>query len=112
MIRPSVDPHLCFVLMPFTEAFDRYYKTILKPTVESTGFRCVRADGIYGQAIMTDIWDSIWQAAVVIADVTGKNPNVNYELGICHALGVPTVIITQSLKHVPLPGCVSMDTAP
>ena len=30
-----------------------------------------------------------------------KNPNVNYELGICHALGVPTVIITQSRMHVP-----------
>jgi hypothetical protein len=101
MIRPGVDPRLCFVLMPFTKTFDQYYKTILKPSVESKGFQCVRADGIYGQAIMTDIWNSIWRAAVVIADVTRKNPNVNYELGICHALGVPTVIITQSRRSVP-----------
>jgi hypothetical protein len=101
IIRPSVDPQLCFVLMPFTKTFNQYYKTILKPTVESEGFKCVRADEIYGEAIMTDIWNSIWRAAVVIADVTRKNPNVNYELGICHALGVPTVIIAQSLKYVP-----------
>ena len=101
MIRPSVDVHLCFVLMPFTKTLNQYYRTILKPAVESKGFKCIRADAIYGQAIMTDIWNSIWQAAVVIADVTKKNPNVNYELGICHALGVPTVIITQGLKYVP-----------
>lgn len=101
MIRPSVDPHLCFVLMPFTEKFNQYYKTILKPAVKSEGFTCIRADEIYGQAVMTDIWNSIWHAKVVIADVTKKNPNVNYELGICHALGVPTVIIAQSLKSVP-----------
>jgi hypothetical protein len=50
---------------------------------------------------MGDIWDSIWKAKVVIADVTSKNPNVNYELGLCHALGVPTVIITQNRNHVP-----------
>jgi hypothetical protein len=44
---------------------------------------------------------SCWASTVVIADVTDKNPNVNYELGICHALGVPTVIITQNLDDVP-----------
>jgi hypothetical protein len=33
--------------------------------------------------------------------VTGKNPNVNYELGLCHALGVPTVLITQTIADVP-----------
>jgi len=42
------------------------------------------------------------EAKVVIADVTGRNPNVNYELGLCHALGVPTVLITQNLDDAPV----------
>jgi chaperonin GroEL len=62
----------------------------------------LKADEIYGTGpIIQDIWKQIWAATVVIADVTGKNPNVNYELGICHTLGVPTVIITQSMDDVP-----------
>ena len=36
-----------------------------------------------------------------MADVTRKNPNVNYELGLCHALGIPTIIITRDMDDVP-----------
>lgn len=88
--------------MPFGGRFDDCYKRILKPAVESVGLKCKRADEIYGtRRIITDIWDSIWRAKIIIADLTKKNPNVNYELGLCHALGVPTVLITQIEKHVP-----------
>jgi hypothetical protein len=93
--RPNVDPKLCFVLMPFGDPFDGYYEQIIKPTVESAGLHALRADEVYGTtAIIRDIWESIWRARIVIADVTGKNPNVNYELGLSHALAVPTILIT------------------
>ena len=63
---------------------------------------------------MRDIWHEIWRAGVVIADVTGANPNVNYELGLCHALGVPTIIITKSIEDVPFDyrdrRCIVYDT--
>ncbi len=72
------------------------------PAAEEAGLKAVKADDIYGnKPIISDIWRSIWTARVVIADVSGKNPNVNYELGLCHALGVPTILITQDLKDVP-----------
>ena len=62
----------------------------------------LRADEIYGTtAIISDIWESIWRARMVIADVTGKNPNVNYELGLSHALAVPTILITKRIDDVP-----------
>jgi hypothetical protein len=68
--------------------------------MNSAAAHCVptlRTDELYGTgAIVADIWAHIWQAAGVIADVTGKNPNVNYELGLCHALGVPTVLMTRT----------------
>jgi len=38
---------------------------------------------------------------VIVADVSGKNPNVNYELGLAHAFGKPAVIISQRAEDVP-----------
>jgi len=75
----------------------------------------IKADDIYGTApIIRDIWETIWKAKVVVADVTSKNPNVNYELGLCHALGVPTILITQSIDDVPFDyrhrRCILYDT--
>lgn len=113
--RPSVDPSLAFVLMPFRPPFDSYYDEIIKPAAKAAGLEVRKADEIYGTGpIIHDIWNQIWAASVVIADVTQKNPNVNYELGICHALGVPTVIITQDFADVPFDyqhrRCIKYDT--
>ena len=100
--RPNLDEQLCFVLMPFRDPFNEYYEKIIKPAVSAANLKAVRADEIYGtQPIISDIWRHIWRARVVIADVTGKNPNVNYELGLCHALGVATLLLTQSMEDVP-----------
>lgn len=100
--RPGIDDKLCFVLMPFGHPFDSYYQKIIKPAVSDAGLSALRSDEIYStKAIVKDIWNRIWAARVVVADVTDRNPNVNYELGLCDALGVPTVIITANIKDVP-----------
>jgi len=94
--RPKINPTLAFVLMPFKPPFDDYYEDIIKPAAKNAGLTTRKADEIYSTGpIIHDIWNQIWAATIVVADVTGKNPNVNYELGICHTLGVPTIIITQ-----------------
>ncbi len=100
--RPEVDPSLCFVLMPFTAAHVEYFNAIITPAAKAAGLEAKKADDIYGTApIIQDIWSQIWAAKAIIADVTGKNPNVNYELGLCHSLGIPTVLITQDIGDVP-----------
>jgi hypothetical protein len=100
--RPTVDQKLCFVLMPFREPFDTYYARIIKPAIRDLGLDALRSDEIYGTSpIIQDIWTHIWKACLVVADVTDKNPNVNYELGLCHTLGVPTVIISRKEEDVP-----------
>ncbi len=87
--RPKVDPHLTFVLIPFKPPFDSYYEEIIRPAAKSVGIEVRKSDEIYSTSpIIQDIWNQIWASTVVIADVTGKNPNVNYELGICHALAI------------------------
>jgi chaperonin GroEL len=113
--RPKLDPNLVFVLMPFKPPFDSYYDEIIRPAAKSAGLETRKADEIYSTGpIIQDIWKQIWAATIVIADVTEKNPNVNYELGICHTLGVPTVIITQSFDDVPFDyrhrRCIRYDT--
>jgi len=95
-------PGKCFVLMPFSEPFNEYYSGIIAPSIRAAGFEPVRADEIYGtNAIIQDIFDSIREADVLIAEVTSRNPNVNYEMGVAHALNKPVIIISQSAEDIP-----------
>lgn len=88
--------------MPLKEPFNGYYKQILVPAIEDAGFEPFRADEIYGtRPIIEDIFKEIQGAAALVADVTGKNPNVNYELGIAHTFGRSVVIISQSIDDIP-----------
>ncbi|MDP2037175.1 MAG: ClpX C4-type zinc finger protein [Ignavibacteria bacterium] len=92
----------CFYLCPFEEPFNTIYKDHSKPAIESSGFIIKRSDEIFGtQPIIEDIWEAINSSEVIIADVTGKNPNVMYEVGIAHTIGKPVIIITQSIDDVP-----------
>ncbi|MBA7608930.1 hypothetical protein ES703_16115 [subsurface metagenome] len=99
-IKPEQD--LCFVLMPFKASFDRLFKEKIRPSVEACGFKCIRADDLFSPTpILEDIWIHINKSKVVIADVTGRNPNVFYEMGIAHTVGRPVIIITQDKADIP-----------
>lgn len=92
----------CFAIMPFGGYFDGYWKDIFRPALEAAGVTPVRADEIYGTgAIIEDIYSAILQSELCIADVTGKNPNVSYELGMAHTAQKPTILITQNISDVP-----------
>jgi len=92
----------CFVMMPFTSQYQEYYKQIFAPAIKRAELVPVKADEIYTPTqISEDIFRLIQGAELILADVTGKNPNVNYELGIAHALGKKAVIITQSSDDIP-----------
>ncbi|KAF0140937.1 MAG: hypothetical protein FD122_2110 [Stygiobacter sp.] len=105
MFRSSVkqiDKNLCFVLMPFSEEWsERVYFKLIRPIVEGMKLQCIRADNLSGPIIIEDIWIKINQCAFIIADVTNKNPNVMYELGIVHTLGKPAILITQDISQIP-----------
>lgn len=92
---------LVAVMMPFDAAFQLVYEAI-KAGVEAAGMRCLRADDIWERDhIMDDVLSLIWRARVVVADLSGKNPNVFYEAGIAHTLGREVILVTQSLDDVP-----------
>lgn len=103
----KVDGRLAFVLMPFTDSLTEIYQTLIKPTVENPqfGLVCKRADDIKSnRAIIQDIWKSICEARVIIADMTNLNPNVMYELGVAHTLGKETILLYQrSAEEIKFP---------
>jgi hypothetical protein len=98
----AVKPNHCFLLCPFKEPFDAVYNDHIAKAVRQEGFTIERADDIFGtDPIIEDIWEAINSATIVIADVTGRNPNVMYEIGMAHTVGKPVVIITQRIDDVP-----------
>lgn len=92
----------CFVIMPFGGHYDVCYKNVIREAVLSQNIIPIRGDDIYSTGeIAQEIFESISKSVILIADVTGKNPNVNYELGAAHALNKPVVIISQSIDDIP-----------
>lgn len=102
-IEPEDD--LVFVLMPFTEPWSDYiWNEEIKPIVTGVDrhpLRCLRADDLFGHDVMIDIYESIAAARIVIADITGRNANVFYELGIAHTLGKDVILLAQGTAHIP-----------
>lgn len=93
----------CFVMMPFAPPLGDYYSKIYAPAIEKAGLRPVRADAsIFGTGkIMDQIAAGINAAKVLVAELTTKNPNVFYELGLAHALQKPVVLVSSNENDVP-----------
>ena len=92
----------CFVMMPFGEYYDAYYKEVYIPAIKEAGFEPVRADELFSSgSVVEQIWEQIQKAKVLLADLTGKNANVFYELGLAHAACKPVVFASGVLEDVP-----------
>lgn len=94
---------ICFVMQPFGGHLGTYYDLIYKPAIEKAGLTARRADDdIFATGkIMDQVWRGIHQATVLVAELTSKNPNVFYELGLAHALRKPVVLVSSNEDDVP-----------
>jgi hypothetical protein len=95
----------CFVMMPFSEPIGGYYDDVYKPAIERAKLKADRADSdIYGTGqIVGQIWKGINSARVLLAELTGRNANVLYELGLAHALHKPVVLICSKANEEDVP---------
>lgn len=92
----------CFVICPFRDPFNEYYLEIYQPAIREAGLLPLRADEIFSPGMfMRDVVAGIFQSAVVLAELSGRNPNVFYELGLAHAYSKPVIMITQENDAVP-----------
>jgi len=91
-----------FVLMPFSKDFDDVYKVAIKPACERAGAYCERVDEQHFDGSMLQrIYNQIAKADFVIADMSGKNPNVFYEVGYSHAIDKRVILVTNSSSDIP-----------
>ena len=90
-------------MQPFAPPHGDYYEKIFKPAIEKAGLGAVRADAeIFGTGkIIDQVWRGINAAKVLVAELTTRNPNVFYELGIAHALRKPVVLVSSNEPDVP-----------
>lgn len=92
----------CFVLMPFKEPFDIYYSAIIEPAILAAHLEPLRGDSLFRPSpIMADVWQMIQDAKVLVAELTERNANVFYELGLAHAIGKPVILISETIVDVP-----------
>lgn len=91
-----------FVVMPFAEGRRAIYDDHIVPPIKRLGLSVARADDyLTTHPIMSDVWAGLCGCGVVVADCTGRNPNVFYEIGVAHTIGKPVVLITENADDVP-----------
>lgn len=83
-----------FVIMPFADEFFESYEMI-KTHFESEFEFSHAGEEDNQQNILADIIPPIYNADIVLADLTGLNANVMYELGIAHSFNKKTIVITR-----------------
>lgn len=95
----------CFVIMPISDTdgyekdhFAKVYNDIIKPAVESVGYKSIRADEVISSnLIQLDIVERLISAPLAICDISSRNPNVFYELGLRHAFNKPVVLMKDNI---------------
>lgn len=96
-----------FVVMPFsgtatcTEAqWTEIYENVFQPAFAAAGYSCERAKPMVG-TLAGSIIDRLRTARIVLADLTDRNSNVFYELGVRHCLKKGTILVAQGAHHIP-----------
>jgi nucleoside 2-deoxyribosyltransferase len=91
-----------FVLMPFGEDFRDVYEVGIKTACKDAGAYCERVDEqIFVESILERVYNQIAKADLIVAEMTGRNPNVFYEVGYAHALNKQVVLLTQNSEDIP-----------
>ncbi len=93
----------CFVLMPIADCdgyekghFLHVYDDIIKPAIDQTDFKAIRADEVKEtNLIHLDILRKLIEAPIAVCDLSTRNPNVLFELGIRQAFDKPVVLIQE-----------------
>jgi hypothetical protein len=95
----------CFHIMPFSEPWSDSVRDSTKEACRDAGVEYDRGDIGEGESrVRREIWQKIGKATHIIADMTGNNPNVAFELAMAHTLGArPVLILRQKGDKEPPP---------
>ena len=100
--RVSSSKPKAFVAMQFSEPYNEDYRDAVEPLVKEIGFEPLRIDDVYGPGIIVnDIINNLSESSIVLAEISEKNANVYYELGLAHAFGKPTLLMATKGTSLP-----------
>lgn len=94
----SIIRNRCFIVMPYSQDWSQAVQSILRSCCEDTGLEFKIAKAMEGRFIPYDIWQGITSSGVIIADLTGGNANVAYEVGLADSIGKEVILISQESK--------------
>ena len=89
-------PNMCFCILPFSNDRIELFDEVIKPELKKDcDINAIKSGDMFNanSDMIEDIWIKINEAAFIVADISDKNPNVFYELGICHTLGKKIILI-------------------
>jgi len=100
---------ICFVIAPIGDEgsdvrhrSDQVFDHIIKKAAKECNYKAIRADKLHNPGIITQqILQHLKDDSLVIADLTGKNPNVFYELAVRHAINKPVIQIIEDQESIP-----------
>jgi hypothetical protein len=96
------DRPFAFAIMPFSDEWTDVYELGIRPACDAAGARCERVDEqIFLESILHRIYGQIERADLVIAEMSGRNPNVFYETGFAHGIGKPVILLTRTTDDIP-----------
>ena len=91
-----------FALLPFRPAFLAIYQCHIKPAIESLGCKMEHVQEIKTvENIVYTISAQIKRSNFLVADTSGQNPNVFYEIGLAHGIGKKVILLTQNIHDIP-----------
>ncbi|CQR72136.1 hypothetical protein SOV_09800 [Sporomusa ovata DSM 2662] len=98
----SNKPIFAFVLMPFADSFNDTYQLGIKAAAAKVGVEAQRLDEqIFNEGMLERIYRQIDMADIIIANMSGKNPNVFYEVGYAHAKEKICILLTDNASDIP-----------
>jgi hypothetical protein len=91
----------CLVLLPYKPRYQRLYQGTVEPAIRKAGYTACRLDrDVYAGRVRDEFYRRLRESDCVIADATDYWPNVMYEIGYAHALGIkPFLIVATQAKH-------------
>jgi hypothetical protein len=99
---PRQDYYDVFVIMPFKKEMRPIHDDHIVKVCRELSLSAGRADDFFkAHAVMADVWGAIQHAKVIVADCTGRNANVFYEMGMAHVLGKRVVLVSQNARDIP-----------
>lgn len=91
-----------FVICPFAPPYEAYFGSVYEPAAANAGMRAYRAKDMFKTGnVVSQIVEAISTCTCVIAELSERNPNVYYELGLAHAFGKPTILLSSSARAIP-----------